>query len=297
MKGKKKIIILGASGMLGSEILKIFSYQKNYTIKASLRNLKFKKKLKYKYDNVKFFKFDIKRDNIKILKKYVKRNTIIINCIGVIKPNILENDHASVLNAIRINSVFPYELNSLINKSNKIYQIATDCVFDGYKGGYKENSLHNAQDVYGKTKSLGEVRGNNFFNLRTSIIGKEIKEKKSLFEWFNNQKNFSQVNGYTNHLWNGLTTKAYAYALISIINNKINLPNFIHLIPDKKISKFNMLGLFTKLTGKKIKINPINAKIKIDRTLLTINNNLIKQIWKKSKYKKVPKVNDLIMEI
>ena len=58
-----------------------------------------------------------------------------------------------------------------------------------------------------------------------------------------------------------------------------------------------MLGLFTKLTGKKIKINPINAKIKIDRTLLTINNNLIKQIWKKSKYKKVPKVNDLIMEI
>ena len=34
--------------------------------------------------------------------------------------------------------------------------ISTDCVFNGEKGNYNENSIKNATDIYGKTKSLGE---------------------------------------------------------------------------------------------------------------------------------------------
>ena len=94
-------------------------------------------------------------------------------------------------------------------KKNKIYQIATDCVYDGSNKLYSENSLHNPLDVYGKSKSLGEVDNKNFFNIRASIIGKEIKNHKSLYDWFRNQNKNSKVNGFTNHLWNGITTKSF----------------------------------------------------------------------------------------
>ena len=49
-----------------------------------------------------------------------------------------------------------------IKPALKVIQIATDCVFDGLKGNYTEDDKHNAIDVYGKTKSLGEVSADNF---------------------------------------------------------------------------------------------------------------------------------------
>lgn len=88
-----------------------------------------------------------------------------------------------------MNSEFPHIISEIFPKS-KIFQIATDCVFSGTKGNYTEDDFHNATDIYGKTKSLGEVKNNNFFNLRTSIIGKELDGKFSLIEWFLNSKKF-----------------------------------------------------------------------------------------------------------
>ncbi len=298
MKGKKNILILGSTGMLGSEVLKVFSQKSNYSISTNIRNKKHNFLLKKnKIQNVRYFKFDLNKNKVDILKKYLKSDTIIINCIGIIKPHINEKDNSSVTNAINVNSIFPYTLFKKFSSRNVIYQIATDCVFSGKKGNYTEDDKHDANDVYGKSKSLGEVVGKNFFNLRTSIIGKELNSNKSLYEWFMSQKNSSVINGFSNHLWNGVTTKAFAKVLISIIDNKIKLPSTIHIIPRDKISKYKMLELFRKYNGKEIILKRINAEIKINRTLKTIYPKILDEIWRQSEYGSPPKLKRLISEI
>ena len=298
MKDKVNIMILGCTGMLGSEVLKVFSESNKFNICASTRIQQNKRYFKIKnLQKINFFTFDVVKDNVKKLKTLIKKNTIIINCIGIIKPNIDENEPKSIFNAIYINSIFPNNLNNEFSK-NKIYQIATDCVFDGKNKLYKEDAVHNAQDVYGKSKSLGEITAKNFFNIRTSIIGKEIKGYKSLYDWFLNQEKNSKINGFTNHLWNGLTTRAFGHILISIIENKIKLPNKIHICPKNLITKYKMLKLFNdKNPSKKIIIKPISARIKINRTISTKYKKIADLIWKKSKYKKTPTINELIKEI
>ena len=111
MKGKKNILILGSTGMLGSEVLKVFSQKSSYSISTDRRNKKSNFLLKKnKIQNVRYFKFDLNKNKVDILKKYLKHDTIIINCIGVIKPHINEKDNSSVTNAINVNSIFPYTL-------------------------------------------------------------------------------------------------------------------------------------------------------------------------------------------
>lgn len=298
MKDKKNLLILGCTGMLGSEVLKVFSESNKFNIFTSIRNYKNIKYLKIRNLNkINFFQFDVIKDNIKKLKKFIKKDTIIINCIGTIKPNINESDQKSILNAILVNSIFPMRLNDLTSKKNKIYQIATDCVFDGKNNLYSENANHNATDVYGKTKSLGEIVDKNFYNIRASIIGREIKDYNSLYSWFLKQKPYSAINGFKNHLWNGLSTKAFSIVLISIIENKIKIPNKIHICPKNIISKYKMLKLFKYKNNEKIiKIKSVNAKVKIDRTLSTNFKKISNNIWMKSDYGKVPTIEYLIKE-
>ena len=97
-------------------------------------------------------------ETIKKLKEIVSNKDYIINCVGVIKPYIDESDPESIKNALDVNSLFPHILNKSIKKKTKIFQIATDCVYNGEKGKYYEKDHHNANDIYGKSKSAGEVK-------------------------------------------------------------------------------------------------------------------------------------------
>ena len=99
-------------------------------------------------------------------------------------------------------------------------------------------------------------------------------------------------------MWNGITTKAFGNILISIIENKINLPNKIHICPKNIVTKYQMLRLFKdKIPNKNINIKPVKAKIKINRTLSTEYKKLNDIIWNKSLYKKIPTIEQLIKEI
>ena len=206
----KKVLIFGSTGMLGSKVLEIFSKNTNFKItatyrsKISLKKLIFLRNINTK--NIKFIRFDLKKNLNKNLKKLIKQNDILINCIGLIKPYINENVKASEL-ATLTNIIFPIKLSKYSLKKNKIYQIATDCVFSGEKKKYLETSPHDPKDIYGKTKSLGEISSENFFNLRCSIIGEEIENKKSLLEWLKNLKKNSEIRGFEDHQWNGVTTQ------------------------------------------------------------------------------------------
>jgi dTDP-4-dehydrorhamnose reductase len=297
----KRILILGSTGMLGSEVLKVFAKEKNFNITATYKNKVSLNILKKSFNlflknKIKFIKFDVTNYNKKSLKRLLSNNQYIINCIGIIKPYIDEKNKKSKT-ALLVNSIFPHNLNE-INKSYKnanIYQIATDCVFSGSKGNYLENSEHDALDIYGKTKSLGEVNDKNFFNIRCSIIGNEIKNYKSLVEWFRMQKKNSELKGFSDHLWNGVTTYVFAEIIKTIVLKKIPLPNLIHIIPLNKISKFELLRLFRKILNRTdITVEKVLSNKKTDRTLGTIHYSLNKLIWSKSLFKKCLNIKNIL---
>lgn len=298
---KKRVLVLGASGMLGIEVISEL-LSKNIDLYATIRNssdkLKIKKYLKSDISKIKFFNFKIDGNYKAKLKKIVNKKDYIVNCIGIIKPYITENDSESLKNALNINSVFPRMLNSCVKKSVKIFQIATDCVYDGIKGEYHENDSHNAKDIYGKSKSLGEVNSENFYNIRCSIIGNEIKSFKSLLCWFLNQKKNSHIFGFKNHLWNGITTKHFGKVVSILITKKIKIPNVLHIVPDDIVNKFELLKIFQKKFNRyDLKITKTNADIVVNRTLKSNFMNINKKINKSLGFRKSPSIKQMINEI
>lgn len=276
-----KIAILGKTGMLGNTVLEKFS-KTDFEIIATTRN-----------------ELDAQKSDEKVIENILQGCDYAINCIGIIKPYIHDENSFEVKRAIEVNALFPHKL-AAVSKitGTKVIQIATDCVYDGQNGLYDENSKHNATDVYGKTKSLGEVQQENFLNLRCSIIGREKKSYLSLLEWFLNQKQNAEVKGFKNHLWNGVTTDAFADICLGIIKNNIFFSGTQHIVPADIVSKYQMLKIFADVFDRQdIKITEVNTEIKIDRTLSTINKEKNTKIWHATHYKATPKIEDMIRNI
>ena len=223
----------------------------------------------------------------------------VINCIGVIKPYIVEDSAESRERALLINSVFPYALDALASDLGfKIIQIATDCVFSGAKGQYLETDLHDAIDTYGKTKSLGEVPSESMMNLRVSIIGPEAGRSTSLFEWVRNQPENSEINGYSDHYWNGVTSKGFARICRGLIENDGFVAGTYHLLPSDSMTKFDLVTEIANKSGRKdIKIMEVPSGQKVDRTLATINESLNAQLWVNAGYPAIPSISELVAEI
>ena len=295
---KPSIIILGAHGMLGWQVLNQFK-ESNFNLKCQVRSKKNQRTLvkKLKLNNkISFFNFDLEKDKIEVLYRKISKNDIIINCIGKIKPFINENNLNQIKAAIKVNSMFPLLLSKMIKIKNvKIYQIATDCVFSGSDGNYNEMSKHDALDVYGKSKSLGEVNIKNFFNIRASIIGKELDTKNSLVEWFLSNEKKEKIFGFKDHLWNGVSTSVFSQILYTIINEKINIPNNFHLVPKDKVSKYKLMQFLKNYYGfKDLKIIRKNSNNKINRVLETSHKLVNNEIWLKTKYKKKLSIKEII---
>lgn len=166
---------------------------------------------------------------------------VIINCIGVLIKGSKEHPD----NAILINAYFPHLLKKLADEVDaKLVHISTDCVFSGKKGGYTEEDFRDADDVYGRSKALGEVINDKDLTIRTSIIGPELKRNgEGLFHWFMNQH--GQVNGFKTAIWGGVTTLELAKAIdAALLQNKTGL---LQLSNGVGISKYDLLGLFKEI--------------------------------------------------
>lgn len=252
---KKRILILGASGMLGSAVYKHFKENPNFitipTYRANFSNI----------DNG--ISFDALNDDI---EKIPKDFDYIINCIGIITPFIDKNPIVS----LKINSLFPLELANYCETNHiRLIHITTDCVYSGKDGKYTEISLQDATDFYGKSKSLGECSSNAMV-LRTSIVGPEVHNFVSLFSWAKSQAG-KQINGYETHLWNGLTTKWYAKVCDKIIYNDLFETGLFHVFASDDVSKYQLLQYFNDIFSLNLEIVKAHP-IKVDRTLRTIKD-------------------------
>lgn len=268
-----RIAILGTTGMLGSNLLKYFSSIKQKEITSFSRDVDKAKRIVTNHQNIKFQNID------ELFQVDPEEFNFVINCIGKIKPFIKNENYNENQEAIKININFPYKLASHFSlDGTPVIQIATDCVFQG-KGPYNEKAKHDPTDVYGKTKSLGEINCQNFYNLRCSIIGKEFENQYSLLEWFLSQKDGSTISGYSNHTWNGITCLEFAKICQKIMNQNLNLPNLVHIIPNDTVSKYGLLQLFKKYYKKNININVSGTEEPVNRTLSTIYPETNKQLW------------------
>lgn len=281
MKTSKKILVLGVTGMLGWMVYDFFRNNSNHRVVGTSRERKNKN---LKYFNAREFIYNPKRFS------FVRKFDYIINCIGIIKPYCKDDDSVGVINAIEINALFPHKLNNYCKDKINIIQIATDCVFSGAKGKYSEDSPHDALDVYGKTKSLGEVFTDNFLNIRCSIIGHELKNNLSLLEWFLSQPDNSELKGFSHHKWNGVTTLQFAKLCLTIINkNKfaslVKASPVHHFVPNTSVTKYQLLTIMKAVYGKDVSITKINdIGPKVDRTLAT-DHKLLSGIFEKSTIK------------
>ena len=196
--------------------------------------------------------FDCDVTNFSSLFEIIKeiKPKYIINCIGVLIKGSIQDPS----NAILINALLPHKLVQFSNSINaKFIHISTDCVFDGSKGSYIETDTKTAQDIYGLSKSLGEINDSENLTLRTSIIGPELKKDgEGLFSWFINQKD--EVNGFTESIWGGVTTIVLSDVIIKSI--KDDLTGLVHVTNGKPISKFKLLSLIKD----KFELNNIDLK-------------------------------------
>ena len=247
-------MVLGGAGMLGHVLLKKLNDNKVFEIYDITRN---------KENRLNNFECDI--TNFNSLSQIIKdiKPDFIINCVGI----LIKGSFQDPANAILINALLPHKLTQLSKVINaKFFHISTDCVFDGFKGSYIETDNKTAQDIYGMSKSLGEINDDKNLTLRTSIIGPEYKENwKGLLSWFLNQK--GEVNGFTESIWGGVTTLVLADVIIKSINE--NHTGLIHVTNGQPVSKFDLLSLIKdKFQLNDIKLKRVPGK-KVDKSIKT----------------------------
>lgn len=204
---------------------------------------------------------------------------VVINCIGVVKQHPLSSDP---LTALEINALLPHRL-SLIAKaaSIRLIHFSTDCVFSGNKPlPYCEDDQSDAEDLYGRTKFLGEISyGDHTLTLRTSIIGRELQTQYGLIEWFLRQN--KPVNGWRNAIFSGFTTNFIARILLEHVLANPKLAGVYHLSSDA-LSKYDLLNLVNKIYKRRTRIDPddtVNCNRALDSTRFRMETGFHPPSW------------------
>ena len=186
----------------------------------------------------------------------------LVNCTGITKQL---SDKYNIQNILLINSVFPHKLTEICQRYDvKLIQLSTDCIFSGKDGDYRESDIPDAEDLYGRSKYLGEVSERNVLTLRKSSIGLELTNKHGLVEWFLNQS--GSVKGYKKAIYSGFSTSYLAYLIEEIMVKHSSLSGLYH-IASEPLSKYDLLTrLEERLENFSIDIIE-DDKIIIDRSL------------------------------
>lgn len=257
-----RILLLGGTGMLGHTLFRYLSNYDDLDVYATVRTASGIDRW-FSSDLIRKIRIGVDADNIDTVIRALAtiQPQIVINCIGLIKQLPLANDP---LSAITINSQLPHRISLICQTAGaRMIHISTDCVFDGAKGNYREDDPSNANDLYGRSKFLGEVAYSHSVTLRTSIIGHELEGKLGLVEWFLSQK--EPVKGFTRAIYSGFPTIELAAIIKQYVLPNPSLQGVYHVSSDP-ISKYDLLKLVAGRYGKEIDIEPTDD-FRIDRSL------------------------------
>jgi len=261
-----KIILFGSNGMLGS-------YLKSH--------------LGQEYTVVEVTRQDIdlsvvdETEMLSFLTKKISKDDIIVNAAGVIKQRSYD-----ILDMVMVNSVFPHILAKFKDRVGcNVIHITTDCVYDGSAGAYIESDAHNCTDEYGKSKSLGENL--TVTNIRTSIIGEEKHNKRSLLEWVMSNRD-KTIDGYENHTWNGVTCLELSKLIGEIIKNNAFWTGVRHVFSPDTVSKYMLVNMINEIYDLNITINKKSTDNHCYRNLSTSGDHMVS----KSLYDQILELRD-----
>ena len=290
----KKVVVLGASGMLGSAVTSVF-LKTNFELFLTSR--KASESLLPDYGS--HVIFDVSTDQIDKLDVQLSPGDYIVNCIGIIKSEIQEESLDSRNRALKVNSEFPLELARFAeSRGVRVIQIATDCVFSGHRGGYSEIETHDPIDLYGQSKSAGEVSSKSLLNLRVSIIGPELAKHNSLFDWVARQPAGATLPGFVNHFWNGIPAMHFGLLCKAIIEEDLFIAGTRHIVPADIVSKSELIRLIAaKANRQDLNFRDVMAGENINRTLGTIHPKFNEAIWSAAGYHNPPSIAQLVREM
>lgn len=256
-----RVLVLGASGMLGNAMIRVLSERSDWLVYGTIRSEGAKRFFNKEISERLVSGVDVESQD-SLLQAFNKvRPDVVINCVGLIKQLADANDP---LQALPINALLPHRLARLCELAGaRLIHMSTDCVFSGTKGNYLESDASDADDLYGRSKYLGEVAYPHTITLRTSIIGHELQSSHGLVDWFLSQND--RCSGYTKAIFSGLPTVVLATIIRDIVIPRPALSGIYHVAAEP-ISKYELLRLIARVYGKQIEITPTD-KLVIDRSL------------------------------
>ncbi|HQV14573.1 MAG TPA: SDR family oxidoreductase [Denitromonas sp.] len=258
-----RILVLGVSGMLGSAMYRTLSESADLEVWGSVRSSGAKRYFAESLRDRILAGVDVENmDSLSSLFERV-RPQVVVNCVGLVKQLVESNDP---LVALPINAMLPHRLSrycALVGA--RLVHFSTDCVFSGKHGGYRESDVSDAQDLYGKSKFIGEVSDDaHALTLRTSIIGHELASHHGLVEWFLHQE--GSVRGYRRVVFSGLPTVELSRVVRDVVIPQAGLSG-VHHVASAPITKHDLLELVAKAYGKATRIEPDDSVV-IDRSLV-----------------------------
>ncbi len=252
-----KIAVLGAGGMLGHKIYQYVAREFPETFAV------FHKPAKY-YRHREIFSepemrggFEARSgDEVRLYLDALKPD-VVVNCIGLTTRKLEAQTHSDI---IAVNAVLPHILKEWCRgNSARLIHFSTDCVFSGKSGPYDETSAPDAKDLYGRSKGLGEVDGEGFLTIRSSIVGLELEGKSELLEWFLKQRG-QRINGFSQVYYSGVTTTTMAKVVCELLKKKIAFSG-IRQLASPVISKHDLLMLTNEIFAAGVAITPVDQPV------------------------------------
>lgn len=264
-----KVLVLGASGMLGNAMVRVLGGQNAWQVFGTLRSDGGRRYFTIAENERLISGVDVEQFDALVKVLSIVRPDVVVNCIGLVKQLA---DAKDPLHALPINAVLPHRLERLCELAGaRLVHMSTDCVFSGRRGAYTETDLPDAMDLYGRSKLLGEVSGSRSITLRTSIIGHELQSQHALINWFLAQE--GRCFGHRKAIFSGFPTVVLAEIIRDVIIPRDDLSGVFHVAAEP-ISKFELLQLVAQIYGKRIEIVPDDDMV-INRSLDSSRFNLI----------------------
>jgi dTDP-4-dehydrorhamnose reductase len=256
-----KVLILGGSGMLGHKLWQALSGR--FDTRATFRQSPELYARLGLFDPSRSIGHVSAQDFDGVVRALAAvRPDVVVNCVGIVKQDAAAKDPYQSINT---NALFPHRLaQACIASGARLIHISTDCVFTGRSGNYKETDTADAEDLYGRTKWLGEVDYERCLTIRTSMIGRELQGAHGLVEWFLSQRG-QCVRGFKRAVFSGFTTEALASIIGDVIAGHVSLRGVWHVAAEP-VNKFDLLTLVKEAFSLDIEIEPDETFV-CDRSL------------------------------
>ena len=254
-----RILIFGASGMLGHKLMQVLAsdHEVHGTVRRGSEVLP-------SFIPRERIIANVSVEDLESIRKAIEttKPEVVINAIGMIKQL---PDSKNVITTLTTNSIFPHRLAELGSEYGyRLFTISTDCVFAGTRGNYSEADVPDATDLYGKSKNLGETVGANCLAIRTSIIGHELGSAHSLIDWFLSNRE-GRVKGFAKAIYTGFPTVVFAAIIDNLIRNHPNLSGLYH-VSSEPINKYDLLQLVNEEYEANITVDR-DDEFEMDRSL------------------------------